>query len=276
MWREEPDAVKAEFERRAETEKAIHLKMFPGYKFNPESKADKERRKAAKAAQRELERANSKRGRAHAAPYVVPVVAAPSSAHVPGATYDATSFYGNAGPSPALSGASSPTSSKSAPQPLPPTDQRSQLFLPHSSSPSAEPYQNQQNSQVRPSSAPDMYVTSMPPLLTRHPDIAHSPLPDPGQYQPQNQPQPQQQENYSADLTSWIHIPSNDDQVTLQRVTAEVSNLFVLGLIYHTHMFHVGVRVIPNNGLERGTGYGCTTRYGVCYWRSVYLLLGGA
>ena len=57
MWRQEPDHVKAKYERMAEQAKAEHRMMYPNYKFSPESKQEKEMRKAAKAAEKELKRA---------------------------------------------------------------------------------------------------------------------------------------------------------------------------------------------------------------------------
>jgi hypothetical protein len=227
MWREEPDVVKADYERRAEAEKAKHKRQYPAYKFNPESKAEKERRKAAQAALKELERANSKRGRARgaAAPYIIPAHLALPSAQASGAPYNPSALFGDAGPSPPISGSSSPSSSRSAPRPPPLPEQRSQSNPAHSS-PSAESNRSRQNFETCPPSA---QAALMPPPQTHHPDIAHPPLPHPHQYQPPIQPQPQQQQNFTTDITSWNHTSSNSGQVALRGVNAEVriSRVFI-------------------------------------------------
>lgn len=221
MWREEPDHVKAEYERMAEEQKALHLRMNPGYKFSPVSRADKDRQKAADAARKELQRANSKKVRA--GPYMVPILAAPPSAQIPAAYHHPAQLFGQAGPSPHMSGASSPTSTKSAPQPLPPPDQRSQPNATRSSahpSPIAETLQNQQN--YRSLSAPVAYMTPMPPPQTRQ---VHPPLPNPELYQPQ------QHQTITSELSSWNQISRSDSQVTIHGVTAEV-RIFYACVIY--------------------------------------------
>jgi hypothetical protein len=221
MWREEPDHVKAEYERMAEEQKALHLRMNPGYKFAPVSRADKDRQKAADAAQKELQRANSKKARA--GPYMVPILAAPPSGHIPAAYRDPARLFGQAGPSPHMSGASSPTSTKSAPQPLPLPDQRSQSHATQSSAhslPIAETYQNQQN--YRSSSAPVTYMIPMPPMPPPQTRQVHPPLPNPDLYQPQIHQQPQQHQTVTSELSSWNQISQSDGQVTVHGVTAEV------------------------------------------------------
>ena len=249
MWREEPDHVKAEYERMAEQEKALHLQLNPGYKFSPVSKAEKDKLKAAEAAQKELDRSNSKKGRNRGGPYMVPILAAPSSAHVLPAYYDPARLFGHAGPSPHMSGASSPTSTKSAPLHLPRSDQASQSHPTRSSShssPIAETYQNQQN--YRPSSAPVTYLTPMPPPQTRQ---VHPPLPNPDLYQPQLHSQPQQHETFAVDLTPWNHNPTYDGQVTMHGVSAEVRRFTrMLSLIHPSYTLYLGLRVLSIDGME--------------------------
>lgn len=204
--------------------------MYPGYKFNPESKADKQKRRAAKAAQKELQRANSKRGRARAAPYVVPVVATPPSGHPIGYPYDPAALYGDAGPSPHLSAASSPTSSKSASLPLPPVDERPQLYPAHSSirsSPGSDAHLNSPSYEVLSPMTPDMFTAPMPPAQAPHPDLIRQ-RPTPGQYQApsqQQQQQPQQQMPFAGELMPWMHNPANHGQVPVNGIVPEVGVL---------------------------------------------------
>ncbi|KAI0331198.1 HMG-box [Cubamyces sp. BRFM 1775] len=51
MWASEPREVRAEFERRAEAAKEEHARLYPGYRYQPMPKAERERRRlGAKAA----------------------------------------------------------------------------------------------------------------------------------------------------------------------------------------------------------------------------------
>ncbi|KAJ8486987.1 hypothetical protein ONZ51_g4488 [Trametes cubensis] len=45
MWASEPREVRAEFERRAEAAKEEHARLYPGYKYQPVPKAEREKRK---------------------------------------------------------------------------------------------------------------------------------------------------------------------------------------------------------------------------------------
>lgn len=235
MWREEPDSTKAEYERMAEAEKAEHQRMFPGYKFTPESKAEKEKKKKARQVQKEWERANAKKTRGRtAAPYIVPVqqpVIPLPSGLPPAAYYDPASMYGPAGPSPHTSGAASPTSSKSGSVPLPyePTRSTSQR-VPSArsstrSSPSSDAYHVTQQDAHNLSTPPDStYGVPMPPIQhLHHPELVQQHLPLPNHYDQQHQFTPQHQiQQPQAQITSWPQNPANGSQVTLQGVTAQV------------------------------------------------------
>lgn len=222
LWREESDEVKAEFERRAEVEKARHLRQYPGYKYNPESKAEKERRKKAKAAEKELARVNSKRGgRAQVTPYLVPFVAAAPSAHSQAPVPNPAAWYGDDGPSPPMSRASSPISSTSAQMPPP---LRSQSFPVHpspNSSPTSDSFQSQQKREVRPSSAPHTYSIPMPPPPACQPAIIHPSLPHPSQFHPQVQQQTQPPLGFTGEFISW-NQSAPADQMALQEVVASL------------------------------------------------------
>ena len=222
MWKEEPEHVKAEYERRAEAEKARHRQQFPEYKFNPKSKAVKERQKAVEAAQKELKRANAKKARARAAaPYVVPVMVAPPSAHTAGVPINPSEADSPGAPSPLFSDSPSPASSKSVRQALPLPGQPIQMYPIHTpahSLPSAE----SQQSHERPLPAPTIYAASMPPPQAHPDDITRPCLPYPHQYQPQNPPQHQQQEAYTSDLINW-NLPPRNDRVTLRGISSKAS-----------------------------------------------------
>ena len=117
MWREAPEHVHAEYERRAEEEKADHKRQFPNYRYRPMKKEDKERMKEAKKKSKELERQEKNRRRR-----TQKTADVPSPAPVPQITPQLIEpphlRYGPAGPTPPLSVASSPTDS--SPSPLPP------------------------------------------------------------------------------------------------------------------------------------------------------------
>lgn len=237
MWKEESDMVKAEYERMAEAEKAEHQRLFPGYKFTPESKAEKEKRKKQKQAQKEWERANAKKSRTRAAaPYAVPaqapVLPLPSGLP-PAAYYDPASMYGQAGPSPHTSGASSPTSSKSAPVSLPPgpalpkTQRVRSARSSTRSSPGPDAYQPTQRRVLNPSTPPDTYGVPMPPLQMHQPELVQQHLPLPDNYHQQQFTQQYQETQQPAQIMSWPQNPSNGGQVTLQGVTAQVRFLSV-------------------------------------------------
>lgn len=239
MWRSEPLHIRAEWERRAEEEKAKHKMIYPDYKFNPESKEKKEARKALKAQQKEIARAN-KRGRGRTQPYVIPVPAMPPSGPSHTSHVDPVAYYGECGPSPHLSAAPSPVSGGSSIIPLPPSQQYPQLYPPHSpseSSSGSDAYQNVQNREVHSSTSLDMYGNPMPPnqspmpLLPAQQQVYAQPhLPQPIDYQSQQHNQPQQ-DTYQGEIPPWTHTPSNDGQVTLPGLSAEVSSRVYAALL---------------------------------------------
>jgi hypothetical protein len=118
LWREAPEHVHAEYERRAEEEKAEHKRLFPDYRYRPMKKVDKERMKEAKKKSKELERQEKNPRRrtqriadvSSSPPTVVPQIAT-SLVDPPHLR------YGPAGPTPPLSVASSPSNASSSPVP---------------------------------------------------------------------------------------------------------------------------------------------------------------
>lgn len=219
QWKHECYEVKADFERQAEAAKLEHALKYPGYKFAPESKAEKAKRKKEEAAQRELRRAHSKRSRTRQSPHARQAAVAPSPSPSTSYPYDPAAVYGDAGPSPHLSAASSPVSGKSTSlPPLPPLDGRSQFY--HSSSPStpsSDSYQDSLHSGPRSSMTPEVYTGTMPPAITPnrpHPDMIRQHLPHPRQYQPPSQPQ-QLQMGFVGELTPWMHHSSQDSPINM-------------------------------------------------------------
>lgn len=64
-WKGESPDVRAYYERLSDEKKAEHQIKYPGYRFQPMKKAEKERQKAEKAAERERVRAVNKASKHH-------------------------------------------------------------------------------------------------------------------------------------------------------------------------------------------------------------------
>lgn len=199
--------------------------MYPDYKFTPETKQEKERRKAAEAAAKEFKRAQ-KNNRNRGAPYVVPVPHHSPSVAYDAHPYDPAAYYGDAGPSPPLSAAPSPISGESPPySPLNP-QQQLHPYPPQPSarsSPGSDAYPTPQNPENHSSPASHVYGTAMPPLQTPHPGYVPAQLPHPDAFKAQPSP-PQQQSAYQGEVMPWTQNPSNQSQVTLPGVSADVSD----------------------------------------------------
>jgi hypothetical protein len=107
MWKNETDAVRAEYERRADAKKAEHQQLYPGYRFQPMKKEDKDRIRTEKRTEKEKERSQSRRPRNRPIPYAPGnFTPPPLPPIIP--VYQPQSHYGPTGPSPPLSAASSP------------------------------------------------------------------------------------------------------------------------------------------------------------------------
>lgn len=113
QWRNESEATRAEYERRAEMKKAEHHAQYPDYRFQPKSKEQKERQRLEKKQEKERQ---PKRSRARVtASSVAQVTPTSSSQASPNpasnssySPYYAEARFGLAGPSPPLSAAPSP------------------------------------------------------------------------------------------------------------------------------------------------------------------------
>ena len=221
MWKSESDHVRAHYERLAEQAKMEHKMMYPDYKFTPETKQEKGRRKAAEAAAKELKRAQ-KNNRNRGAPYVVPVPHHASSVAYDAHPYDPAAYYGDAGPSPPLSAAPSPISGESPP--YSPFNPQQQLH-PYPPQPSA--ISSPGSDACPPSQIPEnhtsyMYGTTMPPLQAPHLGYMSVQLPHPDAFN--GQPSPPQPSAHQGEVIPWTQNPSNQSQVTLPGVSADVSD----------------------------------------------------
>ncbi|KAH7926503.1 hypothetical protein BV22DRAFT_1128094 [Leucogyrophana mollusca] len=121
MWKRESEAVRLEYERRAEARKAEHQRLYPNYRFQPMKKEDKEKLRESKKLEKERARAQTKRGRSRPAPYATgPIVGGAVAMPLPVpnpqymSPYGPEVRFGPGGPSPPLSAASSPNDTTSS------------------------------------------------------------------------------------------------------------------------------------------------------------------
>ncbi|KAI0044989.1 hypothetical protein FA95DRAFT_1561627 [Auriscalpium vulgare] len=102
MWKDETEEIRAEYERRAERAKEEHALKYPGYRFAPMKKSDKERLRAEKL----REKADAKRARQKSTPADTPPSA--SAAHIHSLLLHASHQASDGDASPPMSSASSP------------------------------------------------------------------------------------------------------------------------------------------------------------------------
>jgi hypothetical protein len=113
MWKAAPERVRQHYEQLADAKKAEHQAMYPGYRFQPMKKEEKERLREEKRLEKEKDRAQSRRHRSRPTPYPV---AGPATGMPHGVQfYQPDLYYGSDGPSPPLSAASSPNYGSPAP-----------------------------------------------------------------------------------------------------------------------------------------------------------------
>lgn len=116
MWKNESEDVRARYEYLANIKKNEHEAKYPGYRYQPMKRVDKERMREQKKLEKEKERAERK-GKARV-PYSIPYLPAQMATPM---SYAATETrYGPGGPSPPLSVAGSPEMpSRSIPSEIP-------------------------------------------------------------------------------------------------------------------------------------------------------------
>ncbi|TFK75332.1 hypothetical protein BDN72DRAFT_787252 [Pluteus cervinus] len=143
MWKSEAEDVRAEYERRADQKKAEHALRYPNYRYQPQTKEQKQQSRIQKKLQKEEEKkqiantpANTRATTSTAPPpqpqpqYLpCPTLPFPIAAY-----YQPDVRYGPAGPSPPLSAAPSPQAHSLFPDTFP-----SPLLLASSSSPATGP-----------------------------------------------------------------------------------------------------------------------------------------
>ncbi|KAH8828117.1 hypothetical protein DL96DRAFT_1148477 [Flagelloscypha sp. PMI_526] len=113
MWKTETDAVRGEYERRAEIKKAEHYARFPNYRFQPVKKEERVQQKKAAVALKAANAAEetTRRRVKPSSGLRTPPVSAASRSRVASASSRAqpqVEQYGPCGPSPPISAASTP------------------------------------------------------------------------------------------------------------------------------------------------------------------------
>jgi hypothetical protein len=165
MWKSESPEIRAHYERLSDIKKAEHQAMYPGYRFQPMKKADKDRLKAEKQAEKERERGTRKtKGRTRA-----------GAGQEPPPLYTTEARLGPGGSSTGASGASTPAVGQASGQQLPDTASHPTPPPDHPTPPGDHPA-----TPALPSSAPSPYppppsTTSIPPLVAPQPGVPQRP-----------------------------------------------------------------------------------------------------
>ncbi|KIL68921.1 hypothetical protein M378DRAFT_176509 [Amanita muscaria Koide BX008] len=108
MWKNEREEERTRYERMAEQKKAEHQQKYPGYRFQPQKKEEKQRLREIIKQERQTNReARKNRGRSLAAETPTPTFDTPTPPHFT-TFYAPETQYGPAGPSPPMSAAPSP------------------------------------------------------------------------------------------------------------------------------------------------------------------------
>jgi hypothetical protein len=242
MWKNESDTVRAEYERRADAKKAEHQHMYPGYRFQPMKKEDKERMRTEKRSEKEKERAQSKRPRHRASPYATSIPPNSIPPMIP--IYQPEVHYGPTGPSPPISAASSPNDSS------PYTD--SHPSLNDSSSAHASPHAPP--TPISPVDPGSPFSNAVPPKRpATKPKVAQSPTAtSPTQWSPPRKPKaaaaqhPSIWPQYSSSQ-SQIRFDGGNLDVRSSRYVSFATNLPFVFRISHPSLFR---RKICQDGLE--------------------------
>jgi hypothetical protein len=200
MWKNETEAIRAEYEQRADAKKAEHLAMYPGYRFQPMKKEDRERLREEKKLEKERDRAQFKRGRARPSPYAAGPIA---SAMPPSMQYYRSDvIFDPSGPSPPISDASSPNDAQSSDSQQGQDDQANSQPTDASPSPLSIPATPARmvphSSNVPPSFPAQMHPSQFVPLQGMAPQSYSSQIPFAGSSQWQQQPLQQRQQVVSA------------------------------------------------------------------------------
>lgn len=202
MWKAAPERVRQHYEQLADAKKAEHQAMYPGYRFQPMKKEEKERLREEKRLEKEKDRAQSRRHRGRPSPY--PVAGATSAMPHVVPFYQPELHYGSEGPSPPLSAASSPNYGS----PTPDSHYGPERLSPRQSSSShGSPILNRAS------------TSAVPPLSTQ-PMLAAAPQPGVAHAPPLDASMWQSSPRSSGGTSTWNHYDSV--QSRLNAVTAEV------------------------------------------------------
>ncbi|PFH52009.1 hypothetical protein AMATHDRAFT_57692 [Amanita thiersii Skay4041] len=117
MWKNETEEERSRYELLAEEKKVEHLKKYPGYRFQPQKKEDKQKMREMIKQERQNNRA-SRKNRSHmdAMSPPTPTLLASIPFQQPFSYYIPEAHHGPAGPSPPLSAATSPVHTGSSPE----------------------------------------------------------------------------------------------------------------------------------------------------------------
>jgi hypothetical protein len=192
-WKNEAPEVRAQFEHLAELEKRRHAQMYPNYRFQPQSKEQKEKQrqqeKEAKAREKEARQAAKKRrgnktatSQYHSVAYPATAGASTSAVQLPPMAQPYVFPYPHASaPAPLAAGAN-----LAVPVLRRPEDH----FGPFGSTPPLQALELFDTPSPMPSLTPDSGRQSLPPLETRHPSAEPSQVADLSR--PSAEPTPEQ------------------------------------------------------------------------------------
>lgn len=210
LWKDEEGPTRAEYERRADARKAEHQRQYPGYRFQPKKKEEKERMrleaKQKKDAERALKNPRSRQARDAAS------VASPPLPH-PDNRYHPEMRFGAAGPSPPLSAASSPGVPSPYPESLYSSDE--QHIRSTNASPYPDSHSNPTDASTSVSNMPTMMFNGIMPVpqasqhALPHFDLSQLSQPGPSQWQSQ---QHQSTGSSTPSLTPSLWSDSNASQ----------------------------------------------------------------
>ena len=208
MWRNETETIRRQYEREAETKKAEHQVLYPGYRFCPKRKQTKSRKnsKPREATPSDVDDEDVDDDAPPTIPALplMPYMPQPPPYPVPGyqpmiqpymIPYIPESHYGPGGPSPPMSAAPSPVPHEGSQSPLQPRSEAN--VASSSSSPSTRPSSSSESQASSSSSqlpmnpmylpsptshqpSPNLYATQpLPTLLFQTPAPGDMPLTSP-------------------------------------------------------------------------------------------------
>ncbi|KAF8626844.1 hypothetical protein AX15_004673 [Amanita polypyramis BW_CC] len=193
MWKNETEEERSRYERMAEQRKAEHQQKYPGYRFQPQKKEEKQRLREMMKQERQTN-ARRNRGGVQVASTPTPTFPSQPITHF----YAPETQYGPAGPSPPLSAAPSPRTDNA---PSPDSDDHS-IPTPNAS----QPHINTQQNASIPITFPFVAANKTFPIT---PDSCSQPLPSHWTTQPTTAHQATIPTT-TLSSTEWNHHTSTD------------------------------------------------------------------